>query len=176
MGMATGLSTVNALESKISAIAGNSMVNAGLLAAGFMMGVTSIDAPGHVGDGTHYPFSTQGVSDVVARIAGKSTAASFGLPTGNADRTFKPTAIINRGTLWAVVLAVANDNAPDGQIGRIVRLAYKVGFPYALGYGIGRVFDDPPSQPTSAGYNDAQTNNLARANALPSASMPWTRA
>lgn len=141
-------------------------------AAGFIAGVDAKWQSQNAG--TTYPFSTQGLADAIAGIAGNSTAKMiFPTYSGAANRVFNPIAILNTGTYAAVALSLLKHLFPN----KYTRLAYNLGFPPALGYGIGRIFDDPPSQPTSSGYNTSPGNNLSRAaSSLTNTVQPWTNA
>ena len=141
-------------------------------AAGFIAGVDAKWQAQNAG-GT-YPFSQQGLADAIAGIAGNSTAKMiFPTYSGAAQRVFNPIAILNGGTYAAAALAILKHLFPN----KYTRLAYNLGFPPAMGYGIGRIFDDPPSQSTSAAYNT--TTNLTRtAPGLTNTAgvQPWTNA
>lgn len=130
---------------------------------GFIYGVVGKYKQYHPNDS--YPFSTQGVSDLIAQIAGKGTAASLGLPTGSADQTFNPAAVFNKGTAIALILWGAKDFAPN----KWTRLAYNVGFAPAAGYGIGRIFDDQ----TGANVGRAPAPGRMRPVIAPLAASNW---
>ena len=120
-------------------------------AVGFWYGVVGKYKTSGNNPNTAYPFTTQGVSDLIAQIAGKSTAASLGLPTGGADKTFSPGAVFNKGTGVAILLYAAKEIIPN----KYTRMAYNLGFAPALGYGIGRIFDDQ----TGANVGNAPSPN-----------------
>ncbi len=136
-------------------------------AAGFIAGVDAKWQSQNTG-GT-YPFSQQGLADAIAGIAGPGTTKMiFPAYSGAAVRVFNPIAVLNTGTYAAVALAILKHLFPN----KYTRLAYNLGFPPALGYGIGRIFDDAPSQPASAAYN-TQTNLTRTAPGLVNSSTPW---
>lgn len=135
-------------------------------AVGFIYGVVGKFKSSGNNPNTSYPFNTQGVSDLIAQIAGKQTAASLGLPTGSADKVFNLGAVVNKGTGIAIVLALAKDIMPN----KYIRLAYNVGFPIAAGYGIGRIFDDQ----TGANVGNAPSPGRANPNLAPLQGSNWT--
>lgn len=110
-------------------------------AAGFLYGADAKWLPSNVG--SSYPFNSQGIADAIAQVFGKGTAAIIfpnNVSSVTADKTFNLGAVFNKGTGVAALLYLLKEVAP----GRYTKLLYNLGFAPALGYGIGRIFDDPP--------------------------------
>ena len=142
---------------------------------GFVVGVTQKDATYNQGAGNPYYSNPILVAkDFLSRLGLGGVTIASGYTTTN---EWNPNigAIVNKGTELAIGLAILKAIWPN----KYTRAAYDVGFAPALGYGIGRIFDDPPY--TSGGASNPQQRgllanqrgtNLTR-NGLPPAGMPW---
>lgn len=140
--------------------------------AGFIYGVDAKFTPTA---GPGYPFTTQGIGDVIAGIAGNATAKKIlgAAYTGTATQVFNPGAILNHGTYIAVGLYFLKDIWPS----KFTKMAYNLGFAPALGYGVGRIFDDPIASSqslTGPGQNAYPVGNYSSSsrNGLPVNSGP----
>jgi hypothetical protein len=121
--------------------------------AGFMYGV---NAKWKFANPGSYPFSTQGIYDTIAGVFGKNALHSiFPNAGGVADRTFNLGAVFNTGTYAAAGIWALHELMPN----KWTKLAKDVALAPLLGYGIGRIFDDPMSP--NVDYTTAQNPNYA---------------
>jgi hypothetical protein len=105
--------------------------------AGFMYGVTAKWKDYHTESG--YPFSADGVKDMIAQIFGRGAVKVIDPKwSGAADRTLNIGAVLNKGTFAAIGVYALKEILPN----KYTRILYNVAFPPLVGYGIGRVFDD----------------------------------
>lgn len=156
---------VGDITSKISSLGKEASPLTG--AAGFMMGVTAKFAnQNHTAGDMYYPFSTQGFIDTVGSVTGYKLSIS-GKSFGG-TRVFNPGAVLNQGTFAYVGIKVAKALISN----KYLTLLDHVASAPLLGYGVGRVFDDPIASSQSltgfsnSAYPVANYSNTAR-NGMP---------
>lgn len=141
--------------------------------AGFAFGVTEKFRGQNVSSGDKwYPYSANGLADMIGQIAGNGTAKMI-FPNwgGAATFTFNPGAIINKYTAMAIGLTFLKEIWTN----KYTRLAYNVASPFLWGAAVGRVFDDPISTAGLIQSNIPTGNYQPNArNGLPVAQkVPW---
>ena len=124
--------------------------------AGFIYGVDSKYIIPGVQNPFPYPFTFQGIGDMVKQTTGIS------LPgwSGGAKQTLNIGAIFNNGT-YAVIGLELLDMFIDGSFVDTIKKALE---PALIGYAVGKVFDDPP-QSSQAGYGAAFPYQAAQVSA-----------
>lgn len=147
--------------------------------AAFVIGVTSkynpmITSGLSFTQSEGYPFNYQGIGDFVKQVSG------IGLPgwSGGAQQTFNPGAAFNKETGIAVGLYILEEVWPNKHTRTLKNLL----FPPFLGYGLGKVFDDPPYKGGSGPgggtivahqFPNPSGSNTGRAFAVKTG-VPWT--
>ncbi len=121
--------------------------------AGFLYGVDAKWMTSNTG--SSYPFSTQGVYDMVGGIAGTSAVHAIGGTWGGQNRVLNVGAIMNKGTYGAIGVWALHELFPN----KWTKILKDVAFPPLAGYGIGRIFDDPMAP--NVDYTTAQNPNYA---------------
>ena len=137
--------------------------------AGFIYGVDSKYIIPGVQNPFPYPFTFQGVGDMVKQTTGISIPGW----SGQAKQTFNPAAIFNNGT-YAVIGLELLDMFVDGAFVDTVKKAVE---PALIGYALGKIFDDPP-QSSVAGFGAAYPFQGAQVSAgsYSSSGRPFTPA
>lgn len=121
--------------------------------AGFLYGVDAKWMGSNAG--TSYPFSTQGLNDAVCQIFGQGTGKAIFGQVGAATRTFNLGAVMNKGTYGAIGVWALHELMPN----KYTKLLKDVALPPLVGYGLGRIFDDPMSP--NVDYTTGQNQNYA---------------
>ena len=143
--------------------------------AGFLYGVDAKYRTYHTG--TSYPFNTFGIEDMIAQIAGKDVVLAIDPKfSGAANKTFNIGAIFNNGTFGAVAVWGLHEIMPN----KYTKLLKNVAFPPLLGYGVGRIFDDPSPGGSNPGPNlgNAQVSSAISQSTprwLPAGAGHWTQ-
>lgn len=116
--------------------------------AAFVVGVTSKWRSSNTSD-PWYPFSTTGMTDFIAQVFGVEAAhavnPSWG---GGARRTFNLGAGVNKYTVSALILYFLPELWDELPGKKFVKTARDVLVPILAGYGLGKIFDDPPYSQT----------------------------
>jgi hypothetical protein len=109
-------------------------------AGGFVWGVTNDISYGTITGNSAAPYLQRG-SDTLARMTGIQVNLGGGSVKSTQTQRFNAANIINNATFAAIGLYALKELVPN----KYTRLIFNLGFAPALGYGVGKGFDDPVS-------------------------------
>ena len=138
-----------------------------LAAVGFAMGATEANPGANFYQRSANFLSALGIGGVT--IPGPNGTSYTSVP---GQLKFNPTGFLNKGLAAAVILGVGKDLiGTAGTAGKIMKVAYDVGEPIAVGYALGGFLDPPPGPLAGATYGAGNASQATTAAAFNSGSM-----